>query len=242
MKTGVSQLEPDLKRMHLQWFAEDAATGGESESDESDETNGSDDEVAELKKTLKNLQKDLSGKDRKITELLEKNKTIEGRKTKQAERERKRLELEDMSAEELKRAFERQEEDLRAEYERELNQYKEENRKNSYVQTVYRVAPEIDGLPPFILKVMAEARNADDEDKVRELMEFATKEVSTLINKNRLVMDNRAKTSFRPNTGGADGATGRIPTKKEWERMNEGERREWTKHATMEQLEKAAVL
>ena len=239
-KTGVSELEPAFDHVHLQWFGDEGEAGGESEGDEGGETNV-DDRIADLEKSLKNLQKDLSGKDRKITELLDKNKTLETRKSKQVEREKKRNELDDMSAEELKREIARRDEDLRAEYERELNEIKEQNRQSAYIQTVYRVAPEVDGLPPFVLKVMAESRYADEEEKVRELMEYATREISALINKNRLVLDNKSKTSFRPTMGNTE-VSARIPTKKEWERMSELDQRAWAKRATTEQLGKVAQL
>ena len=232
--TGILQPEPDFSHVHLQWFAD----GEEAEGNEAEEQDGEvnvDDKITELEKTLKNLQKDLKGKDRAIGRLMDEKKSLEERTNKSKEREKRRIDLDSLTKEELAREIERREDEIKSEYERELNEIREKTKQNEYVQTVYRIAPEIENLPPFIIKLLVAGRDPD-EDKIRDAMIDAKKSIDTLINKNRLVLDNRSRTAHQPQSGAT--STSRIPTKTEWAKMNEAAQREWAHYASNDDLEK----
>ena len=233
MKTGDSRLGLDLSRVHLQWFAD--GDEGEATEETTDEEKNVEDDVAELKKQFNQLKKESSGKDRKVSELLEENKKLKDKSSKTKERERRKLELDDMTAEELKREIEHREEEIKAEYERELNEIKEQNKQNEFVQRIYKAAPQIENLLPHIIKLLTVPKDAD-EDTIKDYMQSAMDEINELVSKNRFVLDNKHKVSSRPQSGEVDAT--KIPTKKEWERMDEYTRRQWAKYATDEQMKK----
>ena len=229
----VNRLELDLRHVHLQWFADEGEGEGEEETQDGD--TDVEDEVAELKKTFNQLKKESAGKDRKVSELLEENKRLKDTTGKKKERERRKIEYDDMSAEELKREIERREEQIKSEYEQEMTEMREKYKQNESIQAVFRIAPEIKDLPPFVIKLLTLPKDAD-EDKLKEAMESARDDVYELVNKNRFVLDNKQKTSFRPQSG--EVSSNKIPSKKEWEKMNEPDRRQWSKYASDDQLKK----
>jgi len=231
---GATQPEPDFSSVHLQWFADgEEGEGNEAEPQEGEANEG--DRLAELEKTLNNLQKDLKGKDRAINRLMEEKKSLEEKSSKVKEREKRRIDLDSLTKEELAREIERREDEIKSEYERELNEIREKNKQNEYVQTVYRVAPEIDNLPPFVIKLLVAGRDPD-EDKIRDAMLNAKKDIDTLISKNRLVLDNKSRTAHQPQSGGS--YTSKVPTRSEWAKMNETQQRDWTRYATDDELQK----
>jgi len=235
---GISLPDPGFGHVHLQWFAEDTEEGGEvaeHEEENQEEEIDIEDKVTNLEKNLTNLRKDLKGKDRAIDRLVKEKQALETKKTKEKERERRRSELEDMSAEELKREIDRREEEIKSEYELEMRNLQEKYKQNEYVQAVYRTAPEIENLPQFVIKLLTFPKDAD-EDKLKEVMETVRDEVNALVAKNRFVLGQRDKVGPTPQTGGV--STSRIPTLREWERMGEEGQREWAKNATDDQLKK----
>jgi len=234
MNTEDSRLEPDYSHVHLQWFADENEDGGDGENEEtSDGEKDVDEEIAELKKSLKALQKESSGKDRKISEYQKQLEQLKDRKGK--ETERKRIDLSDMSAEQIRREFERQREELENQFQKELEEERTKNKDNQYSQLVYQIASEIDGLDPIVIKAMLGPREPD-EDKIRDRMTAFQKQLNTLVEKNRVVFGNIDKTTHKPQSG--DIATSRAPTEREWEKMSETQRRNWAKGATKEQRDK----
>jgi hypothetical protein len=233
--TDDSRHEPDFSRVHLQWFAGEAEDGGEDAKKADDGEKDVGDEVAELQKQLAALKKETAGKDRKVSELLEETKRLKETKSKEKERERRKFELEDMTKEELAREIERREAEIKSEYEQELNKIREENKQNAYVQSVYRVAPEIENLPPFMIKLLLLSRDAED-DKIKDALVNAKNDMDVLINKNRLVLGNREKVAHQPRAG--EYSNTKIPTKREWEKMDEYEQRRWATYASDEDLKK----
>lgn len=231
--TDDSRLDPDFSRVHLQWFADTDESGAEEEIQDG-ETNV-ENEVAELKKAFNQLKKESSGKDRKVSELLEENKKLKEKKGKQAERERRKLELDDMSQEELKREIERREDEIKSEYEKELNEIREQNKQNEFVQSIYRIAPEIENLPPHVIKLLTLPKDIDNE-RLKEAMESARDEVNALVSKNRFVLDNKSKIGPQLKSGKFDGE--KIPSAREWAKLSDLDKKNWTKYATNEQLKK----
>ena len=73
----------------------------------------------------------------------------------------------------------------------------EKHKESARVQTIFGIVPEIEGLYPIITKLLT-AGNTDDEEKLRDLMVSAQKDIDILIDKNRIFLGHKEKTMHIP--------------------------------------------
>ena len=183
----------------------------------------------ELKKMVEIQAKDLAGKDRKLSEIQKRLAEFEEKENKR-QSEQKRIERQNMSAEQVQYSLQQEIDRIKADYERQLEEREAEVAEVRFKSMVYDIAGQLGDVPSPIVKALTLPR-PETEDALKELMSSLTEEV----NNNRIYIGNRDKVASPPKSG--DGKRRRSITPDEYEKMNEADRKAYISKATKEELE-----
>ena len=173
-----------------------------------------------------------SGKDQKVSQLLnevKKYREVEQKRSK----ERERLERQNMNTEQLQAYIDRKIDEIETNAQREIEkkevQFREYKRKNRLLDAVSQV----DNAPPELLKIVT-MDWPDDEDKLRDTIQEISDKWNDRLERHKIIIDNKRRTSSAPKSG--DKGTYRLPTGKAWEKMDQEEQLKAVENASLDEL------
>ena len=203
---------------------------------EVDEEKDIEDEVKELQENLNKLKKESAGKDAKISKLL---KEMERQAEESKRKPKKEKDYTSMEPDDLRREIERVRDEVWEEAEKEIAKERSKTADQNFKLNILNTVTKIDNLEPSLaaelVKLMTVDKNAD-EDELQGVMQSFTNKYNNVMNKHKVILDNRNRTNYRPSSGEVD--ITKVPSERTWSKWTPQQRQEWARSATPEQLDK----
>lgn len=238
--TDESRLDSELSRVHLQWFADGDEGGGEDTEIVSDD--GEKDvetRLKELENALAQTKKESAGKDSKISKLLKAVEQQDQEKQKREQKTKRSVDYSRMDPDQLISEIEKVREEAWEKAEKIIEEERSKGQENQFKFNIVNAIPKIENLDPNfaaeILKLMLVDKNADEDDVQNAIQSFANT-INNVISKNRIIFDNRSRTSHLPQSGDSEAI--KVPSKSQWYKWNEIQQRKWLSTATDEEMNK----